>query len=196
MSPTLPPPGKRPGQSLAATGVPGLVPSRLFYITDRTQGLRFLVDTGAEVSVLPAACVKQKCPSESLTLHAVNGTPIATYGTRSLSLNLGLRRTFRWVFIVADVEQPILGADFLSHFNLLVDMTHCRLVDTLTQFSIQGVSTTVSTPHPSILSHHPHNEFAALLSDFPDLTKLQPSLTPQHSCVSKTRHIQVCVASC
>ena len=37
-----PPSGKRPGQSLAATGTPGLVPSRLFFITDRTHGLRFL----------------------------------------------------------------------------------------------------------------------------------------------------------
>ena len=67
-------------------------------------------------------------------------------------------------------------------------MTHCRLVDTLTQFSIQGVSTTVSTPHPSILSHHPHNEFAALLSNFPDLTKLQPSTDPPKHTV--THHIK------
>ena len=122
---TMSPSGKRPGQSLAATGVPGLVPSRLFFIMDRNQGLRFLVDTGAEVSVLPPTCAERRHPSESLSLQAVNGTRIATYGTRSLTLNLGLRRTLRWVFIVADVQQPILGADFLSHFNLHVDMTHC-----------------------------------------------------------------------
>lgn len=53
VSSAMSPSGKRPGQSLAATGVPGLVPSRLFFIMDRNQGLRFLVDTGAEVSVLP-----------------------------------------------------------------------------------------------------------------------------------------------
>ena len=38
-----------------ATDVTGQTPtSRLFHIPDRTSGLRFLVDTGAEVSVLPA----------------------------------------------------------------------------------------------------------------------------------------------
>ena len=99
----MPLPGKISGQSLAATGVPGLVPSRLFFITDRTHGFRFLIDTGAEVSVLPSTCIKRKCPDTSVSLQAVNGTPIATHGTCSLSLNLGLRRTFRWVFIIADV---------------------------------------------------------------------------------------------
>ena len=33
-----------------ATSAPGPFPSRLFYVTDRNSGLRFLVDTGAEVS--------------------------------------------------------------------------------------------------------------------------------------------------
>ena len=180
--------GKRPGQSLAATGAPGLVPSRLFFITDRTQGLRFLVDTGAEVSVLPPTRTERGRPRECLTLHAANGTSIATHGTRSLTLNLGLRRTFRWVFIVADVEQPILGADFLSHFNLLVDMAHCHLVDALTQLTIQGISSTASTPSPSLLPRPPQNEFAALLSDFPTLTQLQPTTDPPKH--NTTHHIK------
>ena len=182
------PSGKRPGQSLAATGVPGLVPSRLFFIMDCNQGLRFLVDTGAEVSVLPPTCAERRHPSESLTLQAVNGTRIATYGTRSLTLNLGLRRTLRWVFIVADVQQPILGADFLSHFNLHVDMTHCRLVDALTQFTIQGMYSKASTPSPSILPRIPTNDFSALLTDFPSLTRPQSNSDPPKHTV--THHIK------
>jgi hypothetical protein len=69
---TMSPSGKRPGHSLAATGIPGLVPSHLFFIMDHNQGLRFLVDTGAEVSVLPPTCADRRHPSESLTLQAVN----------------------------------------------------------------------------------------------------------------------------
>lgn len=181
------PSGKRPGQSLAATGVPGLVPSRLFLVMDRTRGLRFLVDTGAEVSVLPATQAERKRPSKSLTLQAVNATPIATHGTRSLTVDLGLRRTFRWVFVVADVETPILGADFLSHFNLLVDMTHCRLVDAHTHLMIQGISSKISTPSPTFLPRSPANEFAAVLADFPTLTQLQPTNAPPKHTV--THHI-------
>ena len=187
MPPTLPPRVKRPGQTLAATGVPGLVPSRLFYITDRSCGLRFLVDTGAEVSVLPPSRAERTRLHESLTLQAANGSPIATYGTRSLTLDLGFRRTLRWIFILADVERPILGADFLRHFNLLVDMKHTRLVDTLTQLRIQGITCTAIAPSPSILPCTPANEFEALLAEFPLLTQPQPQNAPPKHTV--THHI-------
>jgi len=138
-------PGKRTGQSLAATGVPGLVPSRLF----------LSCDTGAEVSVLSAIQAKRKRLDKTLTLQAVNGTFIATHGTRSLTLDLGLRCPFRRMFICADVKTPILGADFLCHFHLLVNMSHCRLVDALTCLTVQGISSKVSTSSPSILPRPP-----------------------------------------
>ena len=57
-----------------------------------------------------------------LSLQAVNNTTIATYITCSLLLDLGFRSTFRWVFINADISKPILGADFLKHYVLLVDI--------------------------------------------------------------------------
>ena len=58
---------------------------------------------------------------------AVNDTPIRTFGKRALTLNLGLRRPFPWVFIVADVQRPILGADFHRHFGLLVNVKQTAL---------------------------------------------------------------------
>ena len=80
--------GKRPGQSLAATSAPGPTPSRLFYVTDRNSGLHFLVDAGADASVIPPAHTDRK--QDGPGLQAVNGTPIATYGRCSLTLDLGL----------------------------------------------------------------------------------------------------------
>jgi hypothetical protein len=79
----------------------------------------------------------------------VNNTPIATYGTRSLTLDLGLRRTFRWVFLVANVKNPILGADFLRHFSLLVDMRDNCLADGLTQLRVRGVVCSATSPSPA-----------------------------------------------
>ena len=67
--------------------------------------------------------------------------PIPTFGTRSLSLNLGLRRDFHWIFVVAEVSKPILGADFLHHFGLMVDLRKSKLVDTNTHLQINGIST-------------------------------------------------------
>ncbi len=100
--------------------------SRLFFVSDAHTNTQFLVDTGSEVSVIPPTPTDRRC---SL---AVNDTPIRTYGKRSLTLNLGLRRSLPWIFIIADVQKPILGADFLKHFGLMVDISHRKLVDTHT----------------------------------------------------------------
>nr|VZI04556.1 unnamed protein product [Spirometra erinaceieuropaei] len=46
--------GKRPRQPVTATGAAGQSrPSRLFFISDKLSGFRFLVDTGAEISAIP-----------------------------------------------------------------------------------------------------------------------------------------------
>ena len=60
---------------------------------------------------------------------AVNDTPIRTNGMRLLTLNLGLRRSLPWIFIIADIQKPILGADLQRHIGLLVDMQHRQLID-------------------------------------------------------------------
>lgn len=120
---------KQLGRQLEVTSASGLLTCRLLHITDRTNNLTFLVDTGAQVSVLPPTTADRLQKRVGFTLSAVNGTSIATYGTRSLTLNIGLRRTFRWIFIIADVHKPLLGADFLHHFGLLVDVANGKLVD-------------------------------------------------------------------
>ena len=60
--------------------------------------------------------------AESIGILASNNSPTLTNGTRSLTLNLGLRLNFRWVFMIANVSNPILGADILNHYGLAVDM--------------------------------------------------------------------------
>ena len=180
--------GKRPGQSLAATGATGLQPSRLFYVTDRSTGLRFLVDTGAEVSVVPPSHAERKHQQDGLSLQAVNNTTIATYGKRSLALDLGLRRTFRWVFIIADVKNPILGADFLRNYSLLVDVRHNRLSDALTQLKVQGIVSHVASPSPMFLPRGPKTKWEAILSEFPAVT--QPCNREQPVKHEVTHHIK------
>ena len=171
-----------------ATGVTGLSTSRLFHITDRVTGTQFLVDTGAEVSVIPPSPSERHKQPHQLTLQAVNNSSIKTFGKRSLTLDLGLRRTFRWVFVIADIPRPILGADFLRHFGLLVDIRHCRLSDSLTQLRVQGISCNDSSPSPSILPRHPLTIYHNLLSEFPSLVQPCTSQTPPKHSV--THHIE------
>ena len=49
---------------------------------------------------------------------------------------LGLKRTFRWVFIIVDISKATLGAHFLKHYGLLVNTkSHC-LLDPLKQLKV------------------------------------------------------------
>lgn len=161
--------GKRTARSLTAACDLAFQPGRLFVVMDRISGLRFLVDTGAEVSVLPASKEDRTSKQRGPTLRAANSTSIITYGLRSLTLDLGLRRTFRWVFIVADVNRPILGSDFLTHFDLDVSMRHHRLIDSKTRLSITGVLSPVAPT--GIRTLIPNCPYAKILDDFPDVTR-------------------------
>ena len=63
-------------------------------------------------------------------------------------------------------KTAILGADFLRHFGLLVDMHYHHLCDGLTQSTIQGVTCNARSPSPAILPLKPtavyHNILAAV----------------------------------
>ena len=178
--------GKRQGQCVDAADVTGPSPSRLLFITDRCSCIHFLVDTGAQVSVIPPSLQDKQSPS-TITLQAINNTSISTYGTRSLTLNLGLRRTFRWVFVVADVANAILGADFLQYYGLVVDMKRRCLTDTTTSLKVHGVIATVTSPSPSLLPRNPAMPFEAIVSEFPSVT--QPCVATSPGKHTVTHHI-------
>ena len=73
--------------------------AHMSYFRRSGHNYRFLVDTGPEVSVLPPSPADRKHP-DGFNLLAVNGSGIATFGKHSRTLNPGLRRTFRWVFVI------------------------------------------------------------------------------------------------
>ncbi|KAK3894741.1 hypothetical protein Pcinc_001465 [Petrolisthes cinctipes] len=85
------------------------------------SGMRFLIDTGAALALVPAQGGHACTGHTSYDLVAANGTPITAYGIQSCHLALEPNHTFQWNFLVADVGQPFLGVDFLSSHNPLVD---------------------------------------------------------------------------
>ena len=105
--------------------------SALLYIYDNMSRLRFLVDTGADVSVLPALASQRSLPP-ALHLYAANGTKIPVYLRKTVQLDFNLGRAFEWTFYVGNVSKAILGADFLKHFNLIIDLKGQKLIDPLT----------------------------------------------------------------
>lgn len=166
-----------PAAQVAETAAGTTTSARLF-ISDRSGNGRFLIDTGATISVIPPA-KRNQIPSDYV-LYAANGTSIKTYGTRTLTLDLGLHRPLRWDFTIAAVERPIIGADFLSHHRLLVDIRGKQLIDRDTNLRSRGTMTREAAP--TILTVPHSNRFGDLLTDFPNLTR--PALI--QSCVKHT----------
>ncbi|KER25763.1 hypothetical protein T265_06864 [Opisthorchis viverrini] len=103
------------------------------------------------------------------TAPAANGTSIKTYGEKLLTLDLGLRRQFPWVFTVADVKKPIIGMDFLTSFGLTVDLHRRQLLDNSTTLSINGKASSINSI--GIRPALPDNRYTALLRQFPEILK-------------------------
>ena len=179
---------KLTGRPLTAASVSGPHTSRLFYVMDKGTGTRYLVDTGSEVSVIPPSPSDHTHASDQLTLLAVNNTHITTYGTRSLTLNLSLRRKLQWIFIIASVQKPIIGADFLRYFGLLVNVSKRQLADSSTLLRIHGIATQDSSPSPYITPKNPDSPYLKLLSHFPAITQVcLPNTAVKHDI---THHIE------
>jgi hypothetical protein len=102
-------------------------------------------------------------------LCVANGTTIPTYGWLPLSLNLGLRRDFIWRFVVADVTQPLIGADFLSNYGLLVDSKYKRLLDGVTSLSAPAQAANSRIPGVKVVSAS--TPVDNILSEFQDITR-------------------------
>ena len=102
-------------------------------------------------------------------MHAANETMISTYGIKTLHLNLGLRRAFQWKFVVTDVAKPIIGADFLDHYGLLVDFKHRQLLDRPTSLKSTGrIAAEELNSIKAIASDSPYHQ---LLAEYPDLVR-------------------------
>jgi len=96
----------------------------------------FLVDSGAERSVVPRSYVPDALlfPSR-VSLTGASGAHIKSFGQCSVLVGIrGLRREFPVTFIAAST-QPILGADFLTQHGLLLNMKSRTLHDPLTSIS-------------------------------------------------------------
>lgn len=89
-----------------------------------------------------------------------------------MRIDLQLRRDFQWPFTIANVSYPIIGADFLNHYNILVDLRGARLIDANTKLNTQCKIRAVDPSHVSVTSlPEPRDEFTKLLAEFAQLTR-------------------------
>ena len=78
-----------------------------------------LNDTGAAVSMQPKSSFKN-ASKDTLVLEAVNKSRFETFGYRMKTVKIG-KKSYQQKVILAQVEMPILGWDFIETFRLSFD---------------------------------------------------------------------------
>ena len=127
--------------------------------------------------MFPVSGLDTRSHHPSALLEAANGSTIHTYGDKVMTLSINGRK-YVFKFIVADVTQPLLGADFLCSNTLMVDVKGQRLVDPTTYTSLP-LQVTNASAHG--IHNVAHDNFSALLTKFPDIltpTFSNPTLHP------------------
>ena len=156
-------------------------PSKLFRVHDSQSGESYLVDTCAEISILPPTDYDRKFRTRGSPLRAANNTDIASFGERTNSLKLGTN-TLCWKFNVADVSQPILGAGFLCHHGLLIDVRRRRLNNAYTFETTEAFAVSDKVPSVSVVKlYSAAQDFERLIDERPALTcPTFSNATPRH----------------
>ncbi|UYV76785.1 hypothetical protein LAZ67_14002014 [Cordylochernes scorpioides] len=130
---------------------------------------------------------KAKNQQENSNNNHSKNSPIKTYGERFLNLDLGLRRDFKWRFIIADTNKAILGADFMEHFGIIPDIKGKFIIDSLTKLRKRASITNFNSLSPKCSINSYEDKFLNILSHYPSLTKPPSYSTPVKHSV--THHI-------
>ena len=132
-----------------------------FFITDRNSGNKYLVDTGAQLSVIPATDWDRR-GHRGGGLKAANQTTIGTYGKRTIMLCLGNTR-YGHEFTIADLPNRMLGIDFTDANGLSVDTPNQELF-------IRGSNVTIcSVTAEDSPGRRGQPDLFKLLDDFPTI---------------------------
>ncbi|XP_044574071.1 uncharacterized protein LOC123258266 [Drosophila ananassae] len=141
-------------------------------INENSSKTQFFINTGAGISGMPPCRISKTMLTPKL-LFTANGTKIQTYGEKRITLSLGF---FISTFLLADVKCAIIGADFIQHFDLLVDMKRRKHIDRAMLHEL-----TCQRKINAILSYDTSNQYARLLHDYHDLATINSNRLPAKS---------------
>ena len=104
------------------------VKNDLLYVHDVSTKQKWLIDGGAVLSIIPPTLAQRLQGPTDMSLQAANGSRIKCYGIRQMPIHLPGRK-LSFPITIADVKQPILGADFLAKFYLAPNHRDGTLID-------------------------------------------------------------------
>ena len=126
------------------------------------------------MSVIPPDNPSQ-CPTQKV-LVAANNSQIHMYGTKIVKIIIN-DIPYSWEFVIADVQRPLFGADFLRFHGFLVDVRNQRLVNA--DSCLSSKLSPVKSSIPGLASIKTLSSWwAKILAQFPALTQPEFSMTP------------------
>ena len=162
------------------SAVPGLDGS-LIHVYDPVDKRKWLVDGGALLSIVPPTPAQRAKGPDGTILRAANGSKIACFGNVRKVVTLG-NRTFDFDFIVADVQQSILGADFLAEFYLAPNHRDGSILDLNSLEALPASIAHGVESEPVNFINHVDNAYYRLLDQYPSIT------TPSFTSLKKPKH--------
>ena len=99
------------------------------------------------------------------------------FGRRKRKIQIG-EKFYSFVFLIAQVQRPILGLDFLQAFGMSIDLRKRQLLHSGESTPFSSASSIVSGVN---VVRAPRSSFAEILSEFPEITDTAlASRTTQH----------------
>ena len=146
-------------------------------VFDCRSGHTFLVDCGADFSVFSASKADKAALPQGDPLMAANGSLIRVWGKKTVTLRLGSDRSFTQEFYIAEVTEPILGADFFINNDLAIDMNRRRPIS---MADLAPIPTKMAERIPSVTGIHapPANTSDRIIAEFAKL--LIPRFKPSN----------------
>ena len=178
--------GKLDAGNICAVDNVSPAPKRLFYRTP--DGIKFLVDTGAEISVLAATSKDKRnhhysSSSSNISLVAANNTRIKVFGTRVITFAIRQGMKVTWEFIIADVDRNIIGADLLDNYKLIVDIHNKCLItsDLKNKIKCSIIAATSIGLRSESVENIQQDEIKELFREFTQLTRIKSyAVKPAH----------------
>jgi hypothetical protein len=125
--------GKLEGRSAVMATATATKDGRVYCVKDELSGKFFLVDTGEAYSVIPHTSAEKPVGP---ALKGADGSRISCWGPSTRTVNLA-DSSFTWKFLLAAVSFPIIGADFIKHHQLVVDLANEYLLSPLLNLKIK-----------------------------------------------------------
>ena len=155
----------------------------LIHVSD-SKHRKWLVDGGALVSIVPPTPSQKVQGPRGAALTAANGSPITCYGTVEEEVVIE-GRSYLFEFVVADVQQRILGADFLAAFALAPNHRDGNILSLET---LEEVANSASPSTPNTSSINRVASAAATPSKYDELLQSYPEIITPSFTLKEVRH--------